>query len=142
MGRAQIAEIRGQGFEVHRDAEFGAALLEDLEQPLAAHRRERVPAAGERLAAEVHVDVVPERELALHLLVDAFVGVLDSAEGLVGEDHAEAEGVVGRVALPDGDLVVRAELFGQGREVQTGRAAADHRDAHALILCLFVTVVK
>ena len=33
------------------------------------------------------------------------VGVLDAAERLVGEHHAEAERVVGGVALPHGDLV-------------------------------------
>ena len=62
----------------------------------------------------------------------ARVGVLDAAERLVGEDHAEAERVVGGVALPDGDLVVRAELLGQGGEVQPARAASDDRDAHGV----------
>ena len=36
------------------------------EQPAAAHRGEPVPAAGDHLAAKVHVDVVPAGELALH----------------------------------------------------------------------------
>ena len=58
----------------------------------------------------MHVDVVPAGELALHLLVDDRVGVLDAAQGLVGEHDAEAEGVVGRVPLPDGDLGVRQQL--------------------------------
>ena len=46
-----------------------------------------------------------------HLLGDRGVGVADAAEGLVGEDHAEAEGVVGGVALPDGDLVGGSSCF-------------------------------
>ena len=89
-----------------------------------------VPAAGDHLAAVVHVDVVPAGELALHLLVDRRVGVLDPAEGLVGEHHAEAEGVIGRVALPDGDLGVGQQLAGQRGEVEAARPAASDRDAH------------
>src|SRR6185437_3465133 len=63
------------------------------------------------------------------LRVHGLVGVLDAAQGLVGEHHAEPERVVGRVALPDGDLVLRAELAGQRREVQAAGTAANDRDA-------------
>src|SRR3712207_8645975 len=62
-------------------------------------------ATGHRPATKVHVDVVPTRELPLHLLVDLEVCVLDASQRLVGEDHSETEGVIRRVALPDGDLV-------------------------------------
>jgi len=82
------------------------------------------------LAPEVDVDVVPAGELLLHLPVDARVGVLDPPEGLVGEHHAEPEGVVGGVPLPDGDLVLRLEMLGERREVETAWPAADHSDAH------------
>ena len=115
---------------MHRHPEVAAALLEDLQQPLAAHRGEPVAAAGEHLAAVVDVDVVPAGELPLHRGIHSLVRVLDPAERLVGEHHAEAEGVVGGVALPDGDLVGRVELHGEGGEVETARAAADDRDAH------------
>ena len=81
-----------------------APLLQDLQQPLAADRREPVPAAGDHLAPVVHVDVVPAGELALHRGVDRRVGVLDAAQRLVGEHDPEAERVVGRVPLPDRDL--------------------------------------
>ena len=111
----------------------------------ARHRRERVPAAGDDLALEVHVDVVPDRELRLHLREDLRIGVLDAAEGLVAEDHPEAEGVVGGVALPHGDLV---RLPGDGREllreraeVEAARPATDHRDPHARQHRAFLTEV-
>jgi len=78
----------------------------------------------------VHVNVVPAGELVAHGLEDLEVGVLDAAQGLVGEDHAEAERVVGGVALPDGDVMPGVELFGQRREVQPARAAAQDRDPH------------
>jgi hypothetical protein len=70
-----------------------------------------VAAAGDDPPADVDVDVVPARELALHRAVDLRVGVLDAAERLVGEDDAEAERVVRRVALPDSDLVARSSCL-------------------------------
>ena len=126
------------------DAELAAPRLEDLQQPLAAHRREAVPAAGDHLAAEVHVDVVPAGELARHRAVDRRVGVLDAAERLVGEHHAEAEGVVGGVALPHGDLVAGVELLGERREVQSARPAPDNRNSHVSLSrnCKVSTVVN
>ena len=51
------------------------------------------------------------------------------SERLIGEDDAPAEGVVGPVALEDGDVGVRARLLEQQGEVETGRPAADHRDS-------------
>ena len=76
------------------------------------------------------VDVVPSRELARHRLVDRRVGMLDAAERLIGEDHAEPEGVVVGVALPHRDLVARVELLGERREVQSARPAPDNRNSH------------
>ncbi len=61
---------------------------------------------------------------ALHLPVDDGVGRLDAAEGLVGEHHAEAERVIGGVALPYGDLVARVEPLHQRGEVQPAGPAA------------------
>src|SRR5262249_18793806 len=108
----------------------GAALLQDLQQPPPAQRGEAVPAAGDRLALDVDVDVVPAGELALHRAVDLRVGVLDAAQGLVREHDAEAERVVGRVPFPDRDLAAGAELLGERREVQPARPAAHDRDPH------------
>ncbi len=129
------AHVRGGGAEPHLHAQLPAARLQDLQQPLARHRREAVPAAGDHLAAVVHVDVVPAGELRLHRAVHRRVGVLDAAERLVGEDDSEAEGVVGGVAFPDGDLVVRAELLGEGGEVQASGAATHHSDLHRHSRC-------
>jgi hypothetical protein len=102
-GRGELLDVGSLGAEQHLHVERGAPLLQDLQQPAARHRREAVPAAGHHLALEVHVDVVPDRELALHRRVDRGVRVLDAAERLVAEHDAEAERVVGRVALPHGD---------------------------------------
>src|SRR6185295_7982777 len=61
-------------------------------------------------------------------------GVLDAAERLVGEHDAEAERVVGRVALPHGDLGVRSEPLGQRGEVEPARPTADNGNAHGASL--------
>lgn len=73
------------------------------------------------------VDVVPADEVRLEGLVDGGVGVFDAAERFVGEDHAEAEGVVGGVAFVDGDLAVGGEAFEEGGGVEAAGAAADDR---------------
>ena len=119
---------------MHHHAELRTPRLQDLQQSLTAQRCEAVPAAGVHLALEVDVDVVPAGELPLHLGVDHRVRVLDPAERLIGEHDPEAEGVVGRVALPHGDLVAGVQLLGQSGEVQAAGPAADHRDAHCLLL--------
>src|SRR6202034_1971284 len=123
--------IRCHRAEVHGDAQLGAALLQDLQQPPPAQRGEAGPAAGDHLPLEMDVDVVPARELTLHRAVHGGVGVLDPAQRLVGKDHTEAERVVSRVALPDGDLAARVQLPGQGGEVQPAWPAAHDGDAHA-----------
>ena len=104
--RGELLDAGSLGAEVHGHVERRAPRLQDLQQPTPAHRREAVPTAGDHLALEVHVDVVPDRELALHRRVDRGVRVLDAAERLVAEHDPEAERVVGRVALPHGDLVL------------------------------------
>jgi hypothetical protein len=66
-----------------------------------------MPARREHVSAEVHVDVIPDREVPGEQLVESGVGLLNAAKSLVGEDDAETEGVVGRVPLPDLDPMVR-----------------------------------
>jgi len=116
---------------VNRHTELCAPRLQDLEKSLATHRGEAVATARDRPVFEVDVYVVPSGELALHLRVDLLVSMLDATERLIGEDHAEAEGVVGGVAFPHGYLMVGVELLGERREVETTRSAADHRNPHA-----------
>jgi hypothetical protein len=134
----QLAGGRSLGTGVHDDAELTAPLPQDPQQPPPAHRGEPVPAGGDDLAPVVDVDVVPAGELGRHGRVHGRVGVLDAAERLIGEHHAEAEGVGGRVALPHGDLVLRAELLHQNAEVQAAWAAADAGDAQCYVVWLTV----
>jgi hypothetical protein len=66
---------------------------------------------------KVHVDVIPDRKVPCKPSIEIRVGLLDAAEGLVGEDDAESKGVLGRVLLPDLDAVVRVEELDQGCQV-------------------------
>lgn len=120
---------RGHRTEAEVHAESAAAVVQYLEEPSAAECGEAVASGGVPYAPVHDVDVVPADEVGLHRLVDHRIRVLDAAEGLVGEDHAEAEGVVGGVALPDGDLTPGIEPLQQSGRVQPTGAAADDRDA-------------
>lgn len=104
------------------------ALVQDFEELTAAEGGETVAAGGQGAAPVDDVDVVPADELALEGGVDGGVGVLDAAEGLVGQDDPEAEGVVGGVALEDGYLAPGVEPFEQDGGVQPAGSAADDGD--------------
>src|SRR3954471_14337095 len=104
--------------------------LEDVEQVHARERREAVAAAREHLAAVVDVDLGPAREAPGDLVVGLAVGGLERGQRLVGEHDAEAERVVGRVALVDRHLVRRVELLEQDRQVEPGGPTADDRGPH------------
>ncbi|CAB4907363.1 unannotated protein [freshwater metagenome] len=130
VGGAQLLDVGGQRAVVHGDAELGDPLLQDRQQLLAAHGGEALAAHGEGLPVDLDVDVGPPGEAGLHPLVHDLVGALDAAQRLVGEHDAEAERVVGGVALPDGDLVAAVQLAQQRGQVQATGPAADDRDLH------------
>lgn len=121
--------MRGLGAEAQLDAEGAAAVVQDPQEPAAAEGGETVSAGGLAGASVDDVDVVPADEVGLEGRVDGRVGVFDAAECLVGEDDSEAEGVVGGVAFPDGDLAVGGEAFEEGGGVEAAGASADDRDA-------------
>ena len=134
IGVAIRREIGDVGLEPQGHAQLGAASLEDVEQGLARHPREPVAGGGQNLALIVDVDVVPVREGAGDRLAGGPVGLDEGVERGVGEDHPEAEGVVGPVALDDGDVVAGIGLLHQQGEVEPGRTAADRDDPPASIV--------
>ena len=85
---------------------------------------------ADHLALEAKVDLVPIGEGVLDGLIGRPIMAEKIVEGLVREDHAKSEGVVGSVALEDGDVRVGKGLFGQNGEVQTARTTADHDYLH------------
>jgi hypothetical protein len=82
------------------------------------------------------LDVIPIGEVADDCATALVVVSLEGVERLVREHHAEAEGVVGPVALEHGDARLRPSLFHEDGEVEPGRAAADHMNLHRR-LCRF-----
>lgn len=100
----QFGGGRRLGAEPQVDPELLAAPAQDGQQPPALQGGEAVATGGELPPRVADVDVAPAGELRGHRPEHLRVGLGDPVEGLVGEDHAEPEGVVGGVALPQGDL--------------------------------------
>jgi hypothetical protein len=87
----------GFGLVIDIDAQFGGALLQDRQQRQAAQAGKTVPAGAHHMPLVVDMDVVPVGEVRGNRAV----------RGLVGEHDAEAEGVVGPIALGDADARIR-----------------------------------
>ena len=118
-------QIRHLAPEAEAYAQVGAPSLEEVEQSLAGHPGEAVAGGGQYLAPIVDVDVVPVGEAPDDGVVGLGIGVGEAVERGVREHHAEAEGVVGAVALEDRHVVAGIGLLHQEGQVQPRRSAAD-----------------
>jgi len=79
------------------------------------------------------VDVVPPGEGALDGGEGFRVGGAEVLEGLVREDDAPAEGVVGSVALEDDDLARGIRLLREQAEIESGGSSADTDDLQGVL---------
>src|SRR5262245_42421610 len=113
------------------DAQRAGAPPQDLQQRRARAAAKPVASDAVRGAAEMDLDVVPIGEVADDRAVALAVVGLEGVERLVREHDPEAEGIVGPVALEHGDARPRPRLLHQNREIEAGRAAADHMNLHA-----------
>ena len=118
------------GLEQHDHAEFAGPLLQDQQQRAARAAAETVAADPVHGAAEVNGDVVPVGELLGDAAIARSIVFFEVVEGRIGEHDAEAEGVVGTIALMDRNLGPRPLLLEQDRGIQTGRSATDDRNLH------------
>ena len=130
IGIGKAAFVVDIGFEQDRHAEFAGALLQDQQQRPARAAAKTVAADAVHGAAEMHGDVVPIGEFLGDAAVARRIVFLEIVERGVREHHAEAEGVVGAVALIDRDLGLGPLLLQEDRGIETGRSAADNRDLH------------
>ena len=130
VGVGEAADFIDLGFEHQVNAEFARALLQDGQQH--APRAAAKPVAADAMhgAAEMHGDVVPISEFLGDAAIARRIVFLEIVQGGVGKHHAEAEGVVGAVALVDRDVGLRPLLLQQDRGIKAGRSAADDRDLH------------
>ena len=126
VGTIQRGEVGDRGTEFDRHSQCLGPLGQDLEKPLAAHRREPM-AAGHELPATrvVDPDLPPAAKAGHKGGVALAVGGLEVVECLVAEDHAEPVGVSRLISLQDADPVPGPLLGEENRQVEAGRPAAD-----------------
>src|SRR5262249_52214687 len=82
-------------------------------------------------AAEMDLDVIPVGEMADDGAVAFAIVALEGVERLVGEHDAEAEGIVGAIALEHDDPRLWPFALHQDREIEAGRPTADDLNFHA-----------
>ena len=130
--RGHLFVVTHVGLEHQVNAELQAAVLQDIEQPLAADAAKTMAARSHAPALEEHLDIVPVvKGVADQFRADR-VGGLQVGQRLVRQHHAPAEGVERAVALDDGDLMRRVLQLHQQAEIQTGGAAAQAKDVHEM----------
>ncbi len=122
------------GLEVQLHAQLAAAFLQQLEQGHARAAAEAVAAAAQGAALDHDVHVAPVGEAPADRFVRGLVVIAKRPECRVGEHYAEAEGVVGAVALVDRDVPAWPSLLCEQREVQSARSAADDAHLHRMRL--------
>ena len=121
------------GLEFHLHAERAGAFLQQPQQRDARAAAEAVAPNAMHGILVMDLDVVPVSEIRRDRPVAFEVVFFEGLQRLVGEHDAEAERVVGPVALVDDEAHRRPRLLRQNREVESGRPPADDVDFHALL---------
>ena len=121
-------------FENQIHAQLFAALLQDIEQVLAAYAAKAVAGGAHAAAFEKHLDVVPVVEGVAYQPGRVRVRLAQVVQRLVAQHHAPAKGVIGSVAFDHGDAVQGILLLHQQREIQTGGATAYAQYVHTHIV--------
>ncbi len=131
MGLGKARRAFDLGLELQLDAERASPLLQQDQELLASDAAEAMAGRDNALAAIIDGDVVPIGEVRSDRFgTDGIVGG-EIGERLVGEHDAPAEGVVGPIALDDGDVMRRIAQLHADREIKARRAATDARNLHA-----------
>ena len=127
LGQALFRDVV---FEDKVHADLARALLEQQKHLLAPDAAEAVAARGHRLFAADDLDVIPVGEMVTdHLLADRIVA-FEIRHCLIRKDHPPAEGVVGAVALVNGNVVRGVAQLHRNCEVEPGGASAQYSDLH------------
>ena len=120
--------VASLGLKVEPDSRLLTPALQDEQQFSARDARKAMSGGLQAAALVMNVDVVPVVKALRNRPVGFGVSAGDFGQGVVGKDHAEAEGIVRAVALEDFDLTSRIRLLEQDSGEQAARAAAD--DVH------------
>ena len=127
-----LRQLRDLDAEIELDPDRAATPLQDLQQPLARDRGERMTSRAQLAAAVADVDTVPARERVRDLQVRLGIGVAQRAERLLAEDDAPAERRIRRVPFRHPHLDRRIRPPEQDPEIEPSRPAADDLDPHAI----------
>jgi hypothetical protein len=128
---AQLGQVAHLVLEAHLDAGVARALLQQPQQRRTPHGRHAVACAPLACPSHPHLDAVPAATVLAERLAQDRVSGIDRAQRRVGEHDAEAEGVLGPVALKDDDLGVRQSPLDEGGEEQAAGAGADAGEPQA-----------
>jgi hypothetical protein len=122
------------GLEHQLHAQCQAAVLQDVEQPLAADAAEAVARGAHAAAFEEHLDVVPVVERIANQCGRGRIGGTQVVQRLVRQHHAPAKGVERAVALHHRDAVGGILLLHQQGEIEACGTAANAEDVHVKIV--------
>src|ERR1700759_1232078 len=115
---------------MQRHAEFARPLLKDQKQLATRATAETVTSDPVHRAAKMDGYVVPIGEFLGDTPIAGRVVFLKIVQRRIGKHNAEAERVVGGVALIARNLGLRPLLAQKNRRVQTSRSTTDNRDLH------------
>ena len=118
------------GFKNQINAERNAALLQNVQQPLAAYAAKAVATRAHAAPFEKHLDIVPVVERIANQLGADRVSQAQIAQRLVRQHHAPAKGVKRAVALDHRHDVRGVLQLHQQGEVQTRRTTTQTKNAH------------
>ena len=85
-------------------------------------------------APDLDLNVTPVGERIGDGMIARAIGSGECVQGLIAENNTEPERVVRAVALDHRDVCVWTIPLEQDREIQACRTAADHRNAHMLLV--------
>jgi 4-hydroxybenzoyl-CoA thioesterase len=111
------------------NAKLGGALLQNVQQLLAADAAKSMTTGTHHRAAKMHVDIVPVIKTGGDGVMRLRVGVAKPLHGLVGKHHAPTEGIARPIALDDLDPCPWQVLLELNGGIQTRRAAAKADDS-------------
>lgn len=135
----QFGEVADLVLETHLHALGPGPVLQQAQQRLADHGRHAHAADALPCAVHADLDVVPVSAVLLQRLAEDGVGGVDGVEGGVGEDHSEAERVVGAVAFEDHDFGVGSAPLQQRGEEESSGTCADAGNFHGFSFALTAT---
>ena len=133
LGHEGLELIGGEFvLKAQHDPQVAAALLQHGEQALATDTAEAVSARAHGTPREADVDIVPAVQGRGNDGAALRIGRTQIGDGLVGEDDAPAERIVGAIALDDRDLRARVAPLHEQRGIEPAGTSTYHHNVHRI----------